>query len=321
MVWVIVSAGFAGIMLLFWFWAERWHLILPGTWPALKWLGFRNTLTLGWHGILYGRWTVPYIKAASGLVRFFSRWNWGRWLLNREIAQRYHAKVLTPELAGAIIKIDRDIPLQHLEDRIIPYARARDIILNADDEYALYQCGCKTARHDPCCAVPEKPYMTCILIGKILVDFLVEHNPETSRRISRMEALGLLEKFHSWGLVHNAWFKDALKDQFYVICNCCTCCCLGFESMRLGVKQVTSSGYVAVVNEDACKGCESIVDCCPFGAIFMKDGKSHVDWEKCMGCGVCESKCPNHARMMVLDERKGVPMDVRSLGSVPAAHA
>ncbi len=70
---------------------------------------------------------------------------------------------------------------------------------------------------------------------------------------------------------------------------------------------------MAVVKEETCKGCESIVDCCPFGAIYMKDGKSHVDWEKCMGCGVCESKCPNHARLMMLDERKGIPMDVRKL--------
>jgi len=313
--WIITTAGVLTVLLLLWLWIERWHLILPGTWPALKWLGFRKTLTLGWHGIWYGRWTVPYIKALSGYANFFTRWECGKRLVDDTVAQRYHGKVLTHDLARAIIKIDRDIPLQDLGDRMIPYTKARDIILRAEDEYALYQCGCKTSRHEPCKVVPEKPYMTCILIGKTLVDFLLEHNPDKSRRLTRDEALEHLAKFHDWGLVHNAWFKDALKDQFYVICNCCSCCCLGFESMRLGVKQLAPSGYVAVVKEDTCRGCESIVDCCPFGAIYMENGKSHVDWEKCMGCGVCESKCPNHARKMVLDERKGIPMDVRKIGS------
>jgi Pyruvate/2-oxoacid:ferredoxin oxidoreductase delta subunit len=30
-----------------------------------------------------------------------------------------------------------------------------------------------------------------------------------------------------------------------------------------------------------------------------------------MGCGVCESQCPNDAITLVLDARKGLPLDVR----------
>jgi len=32
-----------------------------------------------------------------------------------------------------------------------------------------------------------------------------------------------------------------------------------------------------------------------------------------MGCGVCIDVCPSHARSLVRDERKGVPLDVRLL--------
>ena len=38
-----------------------------------------------------------------------------------------------------------------------------------------------------------------------------------------------------------------------------------------------------------------------------------IDWQKCMGCGVCVSKCPNQALSLVRDERKGIPLDVRML--------
>jgi NAD-dependent dihydropyrimidine dehydrogenase PreA subunit len=152
-----------------------------------------------------------------------------------------------------------------------------------------------------------------MLIGKPLTDFHLDHNPVTTKRVSTGEALKLLESFHEAGLVHTAWFKDCIRDQFYVICNCCSCCCLGFNMQKIGIQQLTSSGYVAAVNSDTCRGCGTAINYCPFDAIRIVDGKSFVIWEKCMGCGICVSKCPNNARSLVLDERKGQPLDVRKL--------
>ncbi|NNG16106.1 MAG: 4Fe-4S binding protein, partial [Gemmatimonadales bacterium] len=39
-----------------------------------------------------------------------------------------------------------------------------------------------------------------------------------------------------------------------------------------------------------------------------------VTWESCMGCGVCEGQCETGAIALVLDERKGIPLDVREIG-------
>ena len=45
------------------------------------------------------------------------------------------------------------------------------------------------------------------------------------------------------------------------------------------------------VNTDKCIGCKSCMRIgCP--AISMKEGKAHVDFTQCVGCGVCKQLCP-----------------------------
>jgi NAD-dependent dihydropyrimidine dehydrogenase PreA subunit len=242
---------------------------------------------------------------------------YARWLENT-----YHGKILTTESAKAIISVNEDIPRQDLGTKIIPYSRARDIVLNALPDIVISQCGCKQLNNNKgiSCKTSKPPYMTCMLIGKPLTDFHLDHNPGTTKRVSTQEALELLDSHHEAGLVHSAWFKDCIRDQFYVICNCCPCCCLGFDMKKFGIPQIAASGYVAEVNTAECKGCGTAADCCPFDAIRIIDGKSVVIWENCMGCGICISKCPNQARSLKLDERKGLPMDVRKLKQAPLMH-
>ena len=48
---------------------------------------------------------------------------------------------------------------------------------------------------------------------------------------------------------------------------------------------------------DKCMGCVAhpCREVCPRGAISMKDGKSHIDQDKCVKCGKCKSVCPYDA--------------------------
>src|SRR5574344_2109863 len=48
---------------------------------------------------------------------------------------------------------------------------------------------------------------------------------------------------------------------------------------------------------DLCQGCVArpCVNSCKFGAITVKDGKSHIDPAKCKNCGMCVQVCPYHA--------------------------
>jgi ferredoxin len=104
-----------------------------------------------------------------------------------------------------------------------------------------------------------------------------------------------------------------MNNRFYAICNCCGCCCAGIEAMtKHGVPMVISSGYVAQIDQDKCQSCGTCEDACPFDAIHV-NGSANVDWDKCMGCGVCEGQCPNDVITLVLDARKGEPLDIRKL--------
>ena len=63
---------------------------------------------------------------------------------------------------------------------------------------------------------------------------------------------------------------------------------------------------------DACRfGCIGLGDCaatCPAGAICLKDGIAHVDTERCLGCGLCQTICPKHLISMIPQETTDVVM-------------
>jgi ferredoxin len=212
------------------------------------------------------------------------------------------------EQAQAIINAEKDIPLQDLE-QIIPYPMARNLVLAGLPDVAVYECGCRHARAKPC-----QPTQVCMVIGQPFVDFVLEHNPHSSRRLTQAEALELLRAEHQRGHLHSAWFKDAMMNRFYAICNCCKCCCGGLEAMtKYGIPMMASSGYVAALDRDLCNQCGACVDACPFDALSMDDSEVVRSWERCMGCGVCVEQCPIQAITLVRDEKKGIPLDVRLL--------
>jgi Pyruvate/2-oxoacid:ferredoxin oxidoreductase delta subunit len=304
---VLVLVGALLVALLgLWVFGERGRLMRPSTWAYLKEGGLRNLLSLeALHFYVYARWTNQYIgfllsNPTKKKVKFLKADNVGRWW-----ADHYHGKVVPPELAQAIITVDQDIR-RDLE-QIIPYPTARNLVLEGPPDVVVYECACRLAREEPC-----SPTQVCMVIGKPFTDFILEHNPGSSRRLTQDEALTLLREEHERGHVHTAYFKDACLDRFYAICNCCPCCCGGLQAMRGNVPMVCASGYVARIDAKHCPACGICADSCPFDAIEVNGG-AIVDWERCMGCGVCTSQCPDGLITLERDERKGIPLDVRAL--------
>lgn len=260
-----------------------------------------GSLLLALHGWLYARFTKTYVRMLLGRGRQSLR------AAVRWMAERYHAKVLTTDQARAIVVNER-ILRRDLE-RVIPFRLARQLVLEGPPDIAAYECPCRAARSSPC-----RPTMVCMVVGQPMVDMVLRMHPEESRRLSREEALALLEEERMRGHIHTAWFKDAMLGRLYALCNCCRCCCGGIQAMKnSGVPILAPSGFVAGIDAGLCQRCGACLPACPFDALAEEDGRPEVVWERCMGCGVCEAVCPSGAARLVRDERKGEPLDVRLL--------
>lgn len=276
------------------------------------------------HGFIYLRFPYLYIGIGTGehpLAKFYKKINrlFSGKTNNRSnilqppaktgtVADGYHGKVVTTQSAKRLVRIEQDIKLPNLE-KIIPYERARDIILKNPQKIAVIECPCRSSRPNPC-----KPLDVCLIIGDPFASLVVEQHPQKSRLISSAEAERILEEEHERGHVHHAFFKDAMLNRFYAICNCCSCCCGAMQAWQNGTPMLSSSGYVSQIDASLCTGCGTCETYCQFNAIEINiEGYAVVNRYTCMGCGVCVSHCPEGAPTLVRDATKPQPLEIEKL--------
>jgi ferredoxin len=253
--------------------------------------------------------TVSYLRMLRLFVKIKSK------RFRNHISETYHSKVVRLDDATKLITINKNIELRSL-DQVLPYKHAKDIILKNPQNIVAYECACRGQKKDAC-----KPSDVCLVVGDPFVDLVRMFQPFRSRRINQEEALRILREEDDRGHVHTAWFKTALLDRFYAICNCCSCCCLGIKFMNeYRMKTILPSGYRAIA-ADECTGCGECVKCCQFDAIdeihFTDNGKTRkkirIDDERCFGCGICVPKCRKENISLIRDPEKGVPLDIEEL--------
>ncbi len=271
------------------------------------------------HGYVYLRFPYLYIGTGIGSTWLSKILNvvlpvWNRLFPAKprspdaiEFADTYHGKVVPLQTARELVTVKRDIAVPDLE-HVIPYKLARSLILEHPDHIAVLDCPCRAAREHPCL-----PLDVCLIVGEPFASFVLQYHADKSRAITPAEACAILEAEEQRGHVHHAFFKEAVFERFYAICNCCSCCCGAMDAHFHGTPMLASSGYLSQVDEDLCIGCAECVDFCQFGAITMMDELNHVDTAKCMGCGVCTSHCPQGAISLVLAPEKGVPLEMSKI--------
>ena len=286
-----------------------------------------NGMSLGqWlHGYIYGRWCYHYIGLAGDQKHW---WRYALapfvWLLDRHspflptdkaktgdpeqrkptFADTYHGKAMPLAEATKLIKLDRPVNTE-VPEQVLPYTRAREIVLNNPEKIVLLNCPCRSGMENPCL-----PLDVCILVGEPFGSFMLEHHPEKTREIDADEAVRILKAENARGHVAHAFFKDVMLGRFYAICNCCSCCCGAMRAQRGGVQMLCSSGYLAVVDEDKCKACGVCAEKCQFKAIGYRKGHAFIRAKRCMGCGVCVEACAKDALSLRLAPEKGEPLIV-----------
>ena len=278
------------------------------------------------HGYIYARYIYTYIAIGMGqhrvnrLVYPFLKilrsiqFQWNKFILHEKIqrkgngiADTYHGKVIQLSSARKLVSVQQDIHLENLEN-IIPYPVARDIIIDHPDHIAVLDCPCRASREKHCF-----PLDVCMIIGEPFTSFVLEHHPNTSRKITRDEALQILEEEDARGHVHHAFFKDAMLNRFYAICNCCSCCCGAIHAHENGTPMLAASGYIAVIDHDICINCGVCTSFCQFHALSIVEGVSSIDLTLCMGCGVCVGKCDLHAISLLREPANGIPLEIDEL--------
>jgi len=280
------------------------------------------------HGYAYARWPYHYIGLAHDKNKFFSLLMVPFiWLLDRHspfmepedavpgdstqkrpsFADTYHGKAIPLEEATRLVRIGKPVNTEAPE-QVIPYTRARQIILENPTRIAVLDCPCRTTAPNPC-----QPLDVCLLMGDPIVSFILEHHPDRCREIDADEAERILKECRARGNVTHAFFKDVMLGRFYAICNCCSCCCGAIKAHKMGCHMLANSGYLARIDEDKCVSCGQCARYCQFQAIGFRKETAFIRNDRCMGCGVCTDKCNKDALSLRLAPEKGQPLEVDKL--------
>ena len=158
----------------------------------------------------------------------------------------------------------------------------------------LVHCACRELEEE--C---DRPREACMVFDDTWT-FLVERG--FGRYLSKEEMKEKLRELDAAGLVHQV---NNSQDRLTLICNCCPCCCGLLKAyIEQGNKLLLlGSGFLPQNDGDACTGCAICADeRCPVKAIEMVDERASVAIEKCIGCGLCATGCPNEAMKMVKRE-------------------
>ena len=188
--------------------------------------------------------------------------------------------------------IHRVIPVEEAVPagvEIYAYERASQLLENAQ-AWGVRDCICRVQQRlvgKGC----DHPIENCLVFAPVPGVF--DHS-ETTRAISKEEALRILQEAEEAGLVHS---PGNYQDGNHYICNCCTCCCGVLRSVsEFSIPTaIAKSDFVAVVEADLCAGCGDCLDRCQFGALDLPAAVCLVDAGRCVGCGLCVTVCPTGA--------------------------
>jgi len=280
------------------------------------------------HSYIYGRWIYYYIGLTGDKkpwwgplwVPLFVLINWHSPFKPTKDSKTgdpnqkkptwgdtYHAKPLPLSEATKLVQLDRPVNTEFPE-QVLPFTRAREIILENPTKLAVIDCPCRSAMTNPC-----TPTDVCIVVGEPFVSFMRDHHPTKCREITSDEAVRIIKSEQAKGHVSHAFFKDVMMGRFYAICNCCSCCCGAMKAQRHGLNMLCSSGYMAEIDADKCVRCGLCAEKCQFKAIGFNKETALIREAKCMGCGVCLQACSKDAITLRLAPEKGEPIIVDKL--------
>ncbi len=256
---------------------------------------------------------------------------WNRQVL--PLVNRYYIDDFGADFMGYPTKGLRAIPIaQTVQDprQVTPY---EDVLQFADQEdyHTVSICPCRHRHHlDPDMPDCEHERLNCLHFGK-LGRYIVKHG--MGKEITREETFEILKNAADAGLVHGISNTLSGAD---TICNCCACCCLFLEPVKMPApvpRGHQPSNYRVEQNHETCLACGKCVKRCPMNAMELRDkpgaprpeqGKKQKPRDvkevaylpdRCLGCGVCAHKCPTQSLILKrVDEEQDYPKSFSETG-------
>jgi len=210
------------------------------------------------------------------------------------------------------------------ERHILPFEDVTAFV-EQENYYTVSTCACRHRHNmDPDFEKCDHEMEVCLHFGK-LGRYIVDQ--DMGREITQKDTLEILARCADAGLVHAI---SNTKNGMDTICNCCSCCCLFLEPIKLlpGMQREyhQPSSYKVEYDEETCIACGKCAKRCPIDAIEIKDkenilepaeGKKLKPKDKkeivyspdiCIGCGVCVHKCPTQSiRLVRREEDANIP--------------
>ena len=226
---------------------------------------------------------IPYVIG-------FYEFQLGR--MDKELAQLFNNYMEEAALTsmGNNIPPLRTIPVGKSVEVIHKVAAYEDAkaIVNGKSKIAVANCICRTQQNliDKGC---DKPMEVCLMFGSH-AEYYVEN--EMGRYITPEEACKILDQCEEAGLVN----QPANMVNPGGMCNCCGDCCGVLRALNLlpNPGELVHNRYWAVVDPEACTGCEVCLERCQMNAIEVEDTAA-IKAERCIGCGLCVTTCPVEA--------------------------
>jgi len=185
----------------------------------------------------------------------------------------------------------------------IPYKEMKQLILDTE----LIAAGTCVCRHQGnLLGKPSnEPMGNCMVFGESAL-FSIERG--FTKKLSKDDALKVLEEAEEAGLVHN--YTNSPGQFTNLLCNCCGCHCFILRGMKNAPapSQMVNARYLVHINQDDCTACEACIDRCRVNALKMENGKLVRDEQRCIGCGLCMWACPADALYLEPREAGKIPL-------------